>query len=52
MLASSLVGGVLVTAMLVTMPPDAPGGGSTERGYQRAVAKFRQGAFDQSLRDT
>jgi CHAT domain-containing protein/tetratricopeptide (TPR) repeat protein len=51
MLSSSLIGGLLVTAALVTLAPDTPGAGSPERGYQQAVAKLRRGAFDQSLRD-
>lgn len=50
MFPSSLAGAVFVTVALLVTGPDQPG--SPERGYQRALAKLRQGAFDQSLRDT
>lgn len=51
MLPSSLIGGVLVAASLVVLGPGQPAGSSPERGYERAVNKLRQGAFDESLRD-
>lgn len=51
MLSSSLIGAVLVAASLVVLGPGQPAGSSPQRGYARAVAKLRQGEFDESLRD-
>jgi tetratricopeptide (TPR) repeat protein len=51
MLTSSLAGAVFVTASLLVLGPDQPGGVSPERGYQQALERLRRGAFDQSLRD-